>query len=318
MTISLCMIVKNEETVLERCLECMKDIADEMIIVDTGSSDTTKDIARRYTDRVFDFLWNDDFSAARNFAFSMASMDYIYSADADEVIDEENIAKFKALKQALLPEIDIVQMLYTNQLQYNTTYNFDSELRPKLYKRQRDFIWEGELHEAVRLEPQIFDSDIRIIHMPVSSHSGRDFSMYQKVIKKHGMLSEHLHSMYARELAISGKDSDYSEAFDYFSEMAEKDTDEEMLRTDLAITVRCCRLAGNSEEMFRYALRGLALKPSAELVYELGEYYRQKGNMSEAAMWYYNAANETESILNRKVSEEYARKALKETGLRVD
>ena len=55
MTISLCMIVKNEEAVLERCLECMKDIADEMIIVDTGSSDATKEIARRYTDKVFDF-----------------------------------------------------------------------------------------------------------------------------------------------------------------------------------------------------------------------------------------------------------------------
>ncbi|MBQ4521893.1 MAG: glycosyltransferase [Lachnospiraceae bacterium] len=54
-TISLCMIVKNEEKVLARCLDCLKDLVDEMIIVDTGSTDATKDIARKYTDKIYDF-----------------------------------------------------------------------------------------------------------------------------------------------------------------------------------------------------------------------------------------------------------------------
>ena len=89
-TISLCMIVKNEEKHLARCLDTVRDLMDEIIIVDTGSADRTKEIAARYTDRIYDFAWIDDFSAARNFAFSMAGCDYIYSADADEVLDEEN------------------------------------------------------------------------------------------------------------------------------------------------------------------------------------------------------------------------------------
>ena len=109
-TISLCMIVKNEEAVLARCLDTVCDLVDEIIIVDTGSTDATKMIAGHYTDKIYDFVWVDDFSAARNFAFSKATMQYIYSADADEVLDEENRERFRLLKMNLLPEIEIVQM----------------------------------------------------------------------------------------------------------------------------------------------------------------------------------------------------------------
>ena len=74
-TVSLCMIVRNEEDVLGRCLESVKDIVDEIIIVDTGSTDRTKEIAGRFTNTVYDFPWIDDFSAARNFSFSKATID---------------------------------------------------------------------------------------------------------------------------------------------------------------------------------------------------------------------------------------------------
>ena len=84
-TVSLCMIVKNEEQILQRCLDSLAGLMDEIIIVDTGSTDATKEIAAKYTDKVYDFVWIDDFSAARNFAFSKAGMEYIYSADADEM-----------------------------------------------------------------------------------------------------------------------------------------------------------------------------------------------------------------------------------------
>ena len=110
-TISVCLIVKNEETVLGRCLDCLKEIADEIVIVDTGSTDRTKEIAAAYTNQIYDFTWIRDFSAARNFAFSKAQMEYIYSADADEVLTEVNQKKFLQLKQALLPENDIFPCL---------------------------------------------------------------------------------------------------------------------------------------------------------------------------------------------------------------
>ena len=75
-TISLCMIVKNEEKNLPRCLNSIKDLVDEIIIVDTGSTDQTKEVAARYTDQVLDFKWIDDFAAARNFAFDQSQMQY--------------------------------------------------------------------------------------------------------------------------------------------------------------------------------------------------------------------------------------------------
>ncbi|MBR1913411.1 MAG: glycosyltransferase family 2 protein, partial [Lachnospiraceae bacterium] len=187
MTISVCLIVKNEEAVLKRCLDSLRCIADEYVIVDTGSSDATKEIAAEYTDRIYDFEWCDDFAAARNYAFSKCSCDYIYSADADELLDERAGQEFMKLKTVLDGSVDIVQFLYTNQLEYNTTYNYDRELRPKLYKRLRTFIWEGEVHEQVRLNPVIYDSEIEIIHKPTSLHSGRDFDIFLKLMDRRGL-----------------------------------------------------------------------------------------------------------------------------------
>ncbi len=87
-TISLCMIVKNEEGVLGRCLDSVKGVADEIIIADTGSSDATKETAARYTEQIFDVEWTDDFSAARNASFARASMDYCMWLDADDVMQD--------------------------------------------------------------------------------------------------------------------------------------------------------------------------------------------------------------------------------------
>lgn len=107
-TFSLCMIVKDEEEVLSRCLNSLCDIMDEIIIVDTGSTDRTKEIAKKYTDKVFDYKWCNDFADARNFAASKAVGDYIYTADADEYLDNENKEKLRQLKKIMLPEIEIV------------------------------------------------------------------------------------------------------------------------------------------------------------------------------------------------------------------
>ena len=87
-TISLCMIVKNEERCLARCLESVKDFVHEIIIVDTGSTDKTVEIAREFTDSVYYFEWTDDFAEARNFALQYATSDYILQLDADEWLGE--------------------------------------------------------------------------------------------------------------------------------------------------------------------------------------------------------------------------------------
>ena len=95
MPISLCMITKNEETYLENCLNSVKDIVDEIIIVDTGSTDKTKEIAKKFGAKIFDFKWIDDFSAARNESLKHATKDWILVLDADEVIEKNDLQKIK-------------------------------------------------------------------------------------------------------------------------------------------------------------------------------------------------------------------------------
>src|SRR5690625_6647419 len=111
-TISLCMIVKNEEEVLRRCLDTVKDVMDEINIVDTGSTDNTIEIAKKYTDRVYTFEWTGKFKDARNESFKYATKDYIFYLDADDVILEDDQKKFKKLQQTLDPSVDSVYMYY--------------------------------------------------------------------------------------------------------------------------------------------------------------------------------------------------------------
>ncbi len=95
--VSLCMIVKDEEANLARCLASVKPIVDEMVVVDTGSTDRTKDIADFFGARVYDFEWSGDFAAARNFSLSKAKGGWILILDADEVISSKDYAKFRSI-----------------------------------------------------------------------------------------------------------------------------------------------------------------------------------------------------------------------------
>lgn len=306
-TISVCMIVKNEEAILGRCLDSLFGIADEIIILDTGSEDATKQIAARYTNRIYDFHWIDDFAAARNESISKATMDYIYVADADEVIDEENRERFLKLKQTLLPEIDIVQMKYSNQLQYNTTYNFDEEYRPKLYKRLRSIRFVDPIHESVILTPVIYDSEIVIKHLPMNSHAERDFNTFRKIIKRDGKLSPKLYEMYAKELFITGDDKDFLEAAFYYEHLAESEVlSERELKINQCVLAKISRIKMDITGLMKCGLKNLAdARASAEVCYELGEYFFNLNDYKEAIIWFYNAAYETECELNIRYAGDY-------------
>lgn len=297
-TISLCMIVKNEEKVLARCLDSVADLVDEIIIVDTGSWDDTKEIAARYTDRIYDYVWCDDFADARNFSFSLAQMDYIYAPDADEVLDEENRQAFLRMKEALLPEIEIVQMKYHTVTEYNTVLNASMEYRPKLFKRLRKFTWIDPIHETVRLDPVVFDSDIVIRHMPEDLHSKRDFSIFAKTLERDGRLSDKLYQMYATELYKTGDAADLLEAEPFFADVYEKEGDPAKRSCGAAILLKCYRCTERETDFFKVALREMAGDPCSEICLELGYFFQSKKNPREAALWFYNAFYETEPRLD--------------------
>jgi glycosyltransferase involved in cell wall biosynthesis len=293
------MIVKNEERVLKRCLDSVAGLMDEIIIVDTGSTDDTKQIAAAYTDKIYDFAWTGDFSEARNFAFSKANMEYIYSADADEMLDAENRQAFLQLKETLLPEIDIVQMYYANQLANGTIYNYDKELRPKLFKRVRTFQWQGRIHEQVGLDPVIYDSDVAILHLPEHNHKDRDLAAFARMTAAGERLDKRLHNIYAKELFISGEDKDFLAAREFFQDSCSDETrDEDEIKEAACVAARAARIAGDTADFFKYALKVTVCEGCAEICCELGEYFLAARDIDEALLWFYNGAHETESILN--------------------
>ena len=129
--LSVCMIVKNEEEVLERCLQSIHGIADEIIIVDTGSTDNTKQIATKYTDKFYEIKWENDFSKARNYAASKASGEWILVIDADEYVDRESFNEFKKQLSLNPPveEINAVQIVnFVGEEANNTTLNHHTRL----------------------------------------------------------------------------------------------------------------------------------------------------------------------------------------------
>ena len=311
-TVSLCMIVKNEERHLRRCLESLQGLIDEMIIVDTGSTDQTIEIAKSYTNNVYQFDWENDFSAARNFALSKATKDYVYVADADEVLDEENRQRFHRLKQALLPEIDIVQMKYGNQMEFNTVYNYDEEYRPKLFKRVRQFRYIDPIHETLQVEPVIYDSDIVITHKPHESHAKRDFAFFQSAIARGERLGKRILNMYAKELYIAGEAEDFLKSESYFANvLTEAGRSNEEVMDALCVLTRCARIRKDTVAFFKSAMKVMVMAPCSELCCELGEFYLECGEKDEASLWFYNAIHETEPSLSIKYKEQIPEEGLK-------
>lgn len=283
-TISLCMIVKNEEAVLRRCLDSLTDIADEIIIADTGSTDNTKNIALEYTCNVYDYKWTGDFAAARNFVASKATKEYIYTADADEYLDEENREKVKRLKSILLHEIEIVQMLYCTPPELSTVYNYEKEYRPKLYKRLREFTWIDPIHETLRIDPVVYDSEIEVQHRPVSNHAGRDLDAFASMFKEGRKLSKKLHHMYAMELFRSGTDKDFCNAAGTFMLTMEQDgRSMDEVKEAMCVLARYYRIKNDIAGFFGYALKDSITEPCAEICCELGMYYESTGDYKEAS-----------------------------------
>src|SRR3990167_3531866 len=139
-TISVVMIVKNEEDLLERCLESIKT-ADEIIICDTGSTDGTIGIAKKYTDKIFtDFTWNDSFCDARNHAKSKATGDWILSIDADEYCHD-----FSEVRKAIELGDQAIRVFLRGE---HGKADFGC---PRLFKNSPDIIWHGAVQNNLSI-----------------------------------------------------------------------------------------------------------------------------------------------------------------------
>jgi glycosyltransferase involved in cell wall biosynthesis len=144
--VSLCMIVKNEEANLPRCLGSVADLVDEIVVVDTGSSDQTGAIARDLGARVVDFPWRDSFAEARNESIHQATGDWIFWLDADDQVDEVNRPKLKSLFGRLGAE-PIAYYMWTALVWDSGEINTVEHVR--LFRKLADIRWKYRVHEQL-------------------------------------------------------------------------------------------------------------------------------------------------------------------------
>ena len=284
-SVSLCMIVKNEEDVLERCLESAAGLADEIIIVDTGSTDRTREIAARFTSRIFDFPWQDDFAAARNESFSHASMDYCLWLDADDVLLEEDRAAFLELKETLDPAVSVVMAPYHAGFDEAGRVTF-SYYRERLIKNRAGMRWEGAVHEAIAPAGRIFYAAFAVTHR--KSRPGdpdRNLRIYQAQLRKGVELDPRQQFYYGRELYYHRR---YEEALEVFRRFLAEGRGWVENEIDACCHCACClERLDRPQEALEALLRSLAYdRPRAEVCCELGRWFFQRDRLRQASFWY--------------------------------
>ncbi|MBQ7944872.1 MAG: glycosyltransferase [Lachnospiraceae bacterium] len=145
--ISVCMIAKNEERYIEECLKRLQPYGFEIVVADTGSTDRTKEIAEQYADKVVDFEWINDFSAARNYCASCASNSWILALDCDEYVNNADVPWIKSLMKNFSKGIGVIRM---NNLVYNAAgeKEYGSENVLRFYHRSF-YRFESPIHEQL-------------------------------------------------------------------------------------------------------------------------------------------------------------------------
>jgi glycosyltransferase involved in cell wall biosynthesis/Flp pilus assembly protein TadD len=146
--VSLCMIVKNEEHNLPDCLASVGDLFDEVVVVDTGSTDRTKAVAKRLAARVIDFSWVDSFAAARNESLRYATGDWVFWLDADDRLDDENCDKLRSLFTGLSDE-NTAFVMHCLCLPDPDSRTATAVHHVRLFRRLPDLQWRYRVHEQI-------------------------------------------------------------------------------------------------------------------------------------------------------------------------
>jgi hypothetical protein len=183
------MIVKDEEAHLSACLATAADLVDEIILVDTGSTDATRAVARQWSAQVVDFPWCDDFAAARNESVRPAQGDWIFWLDADDRIDEANRARLRVLF-ANLPGENAAYLMRYVALDDGGPGRTSAVDHPRLFRNHPQARWEYRVHEQIlpaiaRLGGTVRPTDVVLYHLGY-----RDASVARRKLERNNRLLE--------------------------------------------------------------------------------------------------------------------------------
>ena len=292
------MMVKNEESFLEQCLNSVKDIVDEVIIVDTGSTDKTKEIAKKFNAKIFDFKWIDDFSAARNESIKHATKDWILVLDADETIDEQGLKDIKELvKDEGNDAFLFIQKNYTNDASIagfvdeehknngKSYAGWYGSLIARLFRNKKGYIFDGAVHELV--EPSIESKKGKIAATNVALHhygnadpavAKKKMELYLELCKKKVNQNPNDASYY--ELGVLYKEnSDADNALKSFKKAIELNPRHSMALFELGILHEQKK---DYDEAIKKYTESLRIKENSEAFQNLGACYLKKGMLKKA------------------------------------
>jgi glycosyltransferase involved in cell wall biosynthesis len=288
--VSLFMIVKNEEHNLAACLEPLKDVFDEIVIADTGSTDRTCAIAESFGARVIDAPWRDSFSAARNAALAATRGKWAFWMDADDRIDPENLAKLKDLFGSLKDENSAYVMkclcvarapgetatvvdhlrLFRNDSKHRWTFRVHEQILPALRVTGADVRWSNVvvLHTGYTdpvLRRKKLDRDLRLLNLELAERPGHPFTLFNL-----GSVSYEL-----------GRPA---EALPIFREsLAKSHPKDSIVRKLYAFLAQCHRQLGQHEQALAACREGRRHYPSdAELLFEEAILLRESGDLTGA------------------------------------
>lgn len=277
--LSLAMIVKDEELVIGRILSQAKLFCDEMIVVDTGSTDKTVEIAESLGATVVFFPWIDDFAAARNFAFQQCTGDWIVWLDADDVIPESEQAKILALKETQMTD-DLDAIICSYHIAFTPEGDCRMSLpRERFIRRQCGGQWVYPIHESFVFEGYYVNRlDIAIHHRkPEAYHercTDRNLLMLARLVEQ-GSTSARIWYYYGKELKQHDRLEEAQKAF--VQHVALNDDDPVSRYQAMYEIMLCCMELEKLSEALAWGAKALWVDSArADVLVEMGViYYRQ-------------------------------------------
>ena len=292
------MITKNEEKYLEQCLNSVKEIVDEIIIVDTGSSDKTKEIAKKFKAKIFDFKWGDDFSEARNESLKHATKDWILVLDADEIIDKDDLNKIKEIVQD--KENDAFQFLQKNYTNDTSVAGFVNESHKKdnkayagwygsfivrLFKNNKNYKFEGTVHELTEHSVESKNGKIALANVSLHHYGNsnpevvkKKRQFYLELCKRKVQKNKDAQSNC--ELGILYKENkDFGNAVKSFQKAVELDSKHRLALFELGVINEQQK---NYDDAIKYYTESLRVKNDSEAYQNLGVCYMKKEDYKKA------------------------------------
>ena len=303
-TISLCMIARNEEKFIAAAINSVRNFVDEIIVVDTGSIDNTAELCRQLGASVFHFKWVDDFSAARNFAVSKASSDWVLILDADEEIHPLEVPKLKQLSDLQCDAVVFTQKNFSNTPGFGFVTQpsrgfkgFFPSFITRMFRNGRGIVFEGPVHESVDSSLKkigakaAFTPEVSINHY--QELKGEQY-LREKQLKYAVIIEKNLDRIPNKSKAYADLGiicyrykQDYASAAKWFNKSLEIEPNNAFVINDLAAT----HIALND---YKAAIdcfgRSISIRPEASTFYNIGLLQERLGDKEAASIAYSEAA----------------------------